>query len=145
MSDPKAHFIQYVKDHGLKWSKQREHLFDLFASAGGHVTADEFYKLALKDFPCIGYATVYRTLRLLSESGLATAARFGHKSARYENARKDRHHDHMVCTGCGGIIEFSSAQIEKLQDAVARQQGFSITHHKMVLYGTCRKCAQKKK
>jgi len=50
----------------------------------------------------------------------------------------------MVCTSCGDITEFSSAQIEKLQDAVARKQGFALTHHKMVLYGTCRKCSQKK-
>jgi len=144
MPDSKAHFIQYLKDHSLKWSKQREQLFDLFVSADGHVTADELYKLAVRDFPDIGYATVYRTLRLLAQSGLATAARFGHKSARYENVRKDRHHDHMVCTRCGDITEFSSAQIEKLQDAVARKQGFALTHHKMVLYGTCRKCSQKK-
>ena len=144
MSDPKSHFIEYLKDHSLKWSKQREHLFDLFVSADGHVTADELYQLALKDFPDIGYATVYRTLRLLAESGLATAARFGHKSARYETARQDRHHDHMVCTRCGSITEFSSAHIEKLQEAAARQQGFTMTHHKMVLYGTCRKCTQKK-
>jgi Fur family transcriptional regulator, ferric uptake regulator len=144
MPDSKARFIQYLKERSLKWSRQREHLFDLFAGADGHVTADELYALAVKDFPEIGYATVYRTLRLLSESGLATAARFGHKSARYENTLSHRHHDHMVCTRCGSISEFSSAQIERLQDAVARDNKFTVTHHKMVLYGVCRKCAQKK-
>jgi Fur family ferric uptake transcriptional regulator len=143
MSDSKTRFIAYLKNRSLKWSKQREHLFDLFISADGHVTADELYAKAVKDFPEIGYATVYRTLRLLAESGLATAARFGHKSARFENARTDRHHDHMVCTRCGSITEFSSAQIEKLQVAVARQKGFTMTHHKMVLYGTCGKCTKK--
>ena len=136
----KDHFINYIKQHNLKWSKQREEIVDIFLRSAGHMTADELFRKAQHKFPDIGYATVYRTLKLLAGSGLVTAARFGHKSARFERAGTGRHHDHMVCTECGNIIEFASPQIERLQDTVARQQGFSVTHHKMVLYGTCREC-----
>jgi Fur family ferric uptake transcriptional regulator len=145
MKDPKELFINYLKEHNLKWSKQREQLVDLFLSAEGHVTADELYHTAQKIYADIGYATVYRTLRLLARSGIASAARFGHKSARYENAGKARHHDHMVCTRCGMIIEFESPQIEKSQNEIARQKGFTMTHHKMVLYGVCKECTQNRR
>jgi Fur family ferric uptake transcriptional regulator len=144
MKNSKERFINYLKEHNLKWSRQREQLVELFVSSAGHVTADEFYHQAQKKYPDIGYATVYRTLRLLASSGIASAARFGHKSARYENAEKARHHDHMVCTRCGMIIEFESPHIEKAQKQIARQKGFTMTHHKMVLYGVCAECAQRR-
>jgi Fur family ferric uptake transcriptional regulator len=140
MSQTKEHFISYLKDNKLKWSKQRDYLIDIFLSAEGHVTADDIYKIAQQKYPQIGYATVYRTLKLLANSGIVTAARFGQKSARFEMYRTDRHHDHLVCTECGGIIEFKSDQIENMQETVARKKGFTITHHKLVLYGICKAC-----
>jgi len=83
MSETKEQFISYLKNNNLKWSKQRDYLIDIFLSANGHVTADELYKVAQKKYPQIGYATVYRTLKLLANSGIATAARFGLYSARF--------------------------------------------------------------
>ena len=144
MSETKENFIRYLKNNNLKWSKQRDYLIDVFLSADGHVTADELYKVVQKKYPQIGYATVYRTLKLLANSGIATASRFGHKSARFEMSRRDHHHDHLVCTECGEIIEFESEQIESIQQTVARQKGFTITHHKLVLYGVCRSCNKAK-
>ena len=140
MTETKEYFISYLRNNNLKWSKQRDYLIDIFLSANGHVTADELYKVAQKKYPQIGYATVYRTLKLLANCGIATAARFGHKSARFEMSRSDHHHDHLVCTECGGIIEFKSDQIENMQETVARKKGFTITHHKLVLYGICKSC-----
>jgi Fur family ferric uptake transcriptional regulator len=140
MPELKKQFINYVKQNNGKWSKQRDHIIDIFLSADGHVTAEELYHLARKKYPHIGSATVYRTLKLLSSCGLATAARFGHKFARYESTQKSRHHDHLICTECGRILEFASDQIEKLQKTVAQQHGFTITHHKLVLYGICKSC-----
>jgi len=140
MIEIKEHFISYLKNNNLKWSKQRDYLIDIFLSADDHVTADELYKVAQKKYPQIGYATVYRTLKLLANSGIATAARFGHKSARFEMSNRDHHHDHLVCTECGNIIEFESEQIEKIQETVAHKKCFTITHHKLVLYGICKSC-----
>ena len=144
MLELKDQFITYLKKNNLKWSKQRDYLIDVFLSADGHVTADELYKVVQKKYPQIGYATVYRTLKLLANSGIATASRFGHKSARFEMSRRDQHHDHLVCTECGDIIEFESEQIENIQETVARKKGFTITHHKLVLYGICRSCNKAK-
>jgi Fur family ferric uptake transcriptional regulator len=144
MQESKELFINYIRKHNFKWSKQRDHIIDIFLCADGHVTADELYHLVKKKYPNIGYATVYRTLKLLSSCGLATAARFGNKFARYESTQKSRHHDHLICTRCGRIVEFESAPIEKLQNAVARQNGFTISNHKMVLYGICGTCNKAK-
>jgi Fur family ferric uptake transcriptional regulator len=144
MAKSKEQFIDYLKEHNFKWSRQRDHIVDIFLSAKGHVTADELYYLVTKKYPQIGYATVYRTLKLLSKCGLASSARFGNKFAQFESTQKRRHHDHIICTECGRIVEFESAKIEKLQDSVARHHGFTVTHHKMVLYGMCPSCTKVK-
>ncbi len=140
MSADKTKVMEYVKQHHLKWSKQRDYLAEVFFNSQTHMTADELYKAAQERYPQIGYATVYRTLKLLEESGVATSSRFGHKSSRFEPSRVDNHHDHLVCITCGSIIEFQSGQIEQLQKTVARKKGFTITHHKLVLYGICKAC-----
>lgn len=145
LDNKKTTLIEYLKRNNLKWSKQRDYLLDIFFNSNGHVTANELYKAAQERYPQIGYATVYRTLKLLEESGFATASRFGHKSSRFEMSRADEHHDHLVCIKCGSIIEFQSDQIEQIQETVARKKGFTITHHKLVLYGICKTCTSSKK
>ena len=85
-------------------------------------------------------ATIYRTMKLLSESGLAHARNFGDGQTRYEPAFGREHHDHLICTRCGAIIEFENDRIEQLQDVVAKKHGFRVTSHKMELYGLCKGC-----
>jgi Fur family ferric uptake transcriptional regulator len=85
-------------------------------------------------------ATVYRTMKLRAESNLAHAQNFGDGQTRYEPAVGREHHDHLICTRCGTIIEFENDRIEQMQDAVARKHGFRVTSHKMELYGLCRTC-----
>ena len=89
--------------------------------------------------PRIGYATVYRTMKLLTECGLAVERHFRDGEARYERA-EEAHHDHLICESCGKIVEFEEEQIEKLQREVARRSGFELRGHKMELYGLCRDC-----
>jgi Fur family transcriptional regulator, ferric uptake regulator len=88
----------------------------------------------------VSMATVYRTMKLLSECGLAHARNFGDGQTRYEAAIGRHHHDHLICTQCGTIIEFENNRIEALQEMVARRHGFRVTSHKMELYGLCRSC-----
>jgi len=83
---------------------------------------------------------VYRTMKLLAESGLAHAQNFGDGQTRYEAAVGREHHDHLICTRCSTIIEFENDQIERMQDAVARRHGFKVSSHKMELYGLCKNC-----
>jgi len=101
--------------------------------------------LALRKFPQKGYSTVHRTLKLLTECGLASERHFSDRYTRFENRHKNQHHDHLICTECGTIIEFESQKIEKLQNNVAKQENFKVTHHRLELYGTfttCQKTAQ---
>lgn len=145
MPGTKQIFIDYLKQKNLKWSQQREFILDLFLSTHRHITTEELYQLARKKIPQIGYSTVHRTLKLLSECGLASERHFSDRYTRFESKQKDQHHDHFICTKCGKIIEFESKKIEKMQDNLAKQKGFKVTHHRLELYGMCRTCKKSSK
>jgi Fur family ferric uptake transcriptional regulator len=135
---------QYILKHGLKTSRQRELIADVFFSVGGHVSIDELLERVRSADPKIGQATVYRTMKLLTRCGLAEARQFGDGHTRYEPVEDNHeHHDHLICTSCGKIVEFHNTQIEALQDRVAAEHGFLVTHHKMELYGLCESCRRK--
>ena len=135
----KAAFEQYSSKRGLKSTKQREAIIDVFFRAGGHVTISELLAKVRRKEPRVGFATVYRTLRLLCDAGLADERHFGGGLARYERAG-GAHHDHLICTTCGRVEEFENPAIEQLQDDVARAHGFRIASHKHEIYGTCARC-----
>jgi Fur family ferric uptake transcriptional regulator len=130
----------YLERRGLKHSRQRELVADAFFATPGHVSVEELVVRARARDPRVSVATVYRTVKLLVESGLATARQFGGGQTRYEAAAGKAHHDHMICTGCGEIDEFADEQIEALQALVARRHGFEVESHKLELYGRCQRC-----
>ena len=88
--------------------------------------------------PNIGYTTVYRTMKLLCDAGLASERHFDDAITRYEIAHE--HHDHLVCMRCGKIIEFECAMIESTQTEIADRYGFRVLRHRHELYGHCEKC-----
>jgi Fur family ferric uptake transcriptional regulator len=133
-------FDDYVRNKGLKQSGQRKDILLTFLKTEKHLTADELHRLVKKRNPVIGTATVYRTLKLLSESGLCREFRLDDGTARYEHLYGHDHHDHLICTSCGSFEEVLDPEIEKLQEKLARKHGFKISNHKMEIYGTCRKC-----
>jgi Fur family ferric uptake transcriptional regulator len=134
----------YIAKHGLKTSRQRELIADVFFGAGGHLSIDELLERVKKSDPRVGQATVYRTMKLLTRAGLAEPRQFGDGHTRYEPALEQaEHHDHLICTSCGKIVEFHNAQIEALQSRVAAKHGFLVSHHKMELYGLCAACQRK--
>lgn len=133
-------FRQFISSKGLKTTRQRDVILDAFLSSDRHMSIEDLYlKLRVKN-PRIGYATVYRTLKLFAESGIAREIQFGDGQTRYEHVAEGEHHDHLVCTRCGAIIEFENETIEKLQSDVADSYGFLIETHKLELYGICAKC-----
>jgi Fur family ferric uptake transcriptional regulator len=136
---------EYLSGQGLKSTRQRDVVLNAFVSAGRHLSAEELYLLVKKSNPGIGYATVYRTLKLLAEAGLADERRFEDGFTRYEYNASDGHHDHLICTRCGRIIEFENERIEQLQQDVARKNRFKVQSHKLELYGLCSDCQGKKK
>lgn len=142
--DSFAVFKERLKKQGFKSTAQRDDIARVFFQAQRHISIDELYREVKRVNPRIGYATVYRTMKLLKENDLATESHFHDGEARYESALEARHHDHLICEGCGKIDEFSESKIEALQGEVARRFGFRISGHKLELYGLCRACQKKR-
>jgi Fur family ferric uptake transcriptional regulator len=128
----------FITKEGLKNSRQRETIARVFFGSEEHIRVDELLTRVRKVDDRVSQATVYRTMKLLVECGLAEARQFQDGQTRYEPCDDHgEHHDHLICVVCGKIIEFVDSRIEVLQDAVAKEYGFTITDHKMELYGTC--------
>lgn len=134
-----AQFHSRLREKGLKSTAQRDDIARVFFEMGRHVSAEELYAEVKKISSHMGYATIYRTLRLLRECDLLQERHFDEGQARYE-AVDERHHDHFICERCGKIIEFENESIERLQELVARELGARLRRHKMELYGTCKDC-----
>lgn len=133
---------QIIRDLGLKVTSQRQVILEVVRAEKAHFTAQDVFETVAKRAPEVGFATVYRFLRSLSESGNVTEVRMGGMPARYEWAEKD-HHDHLTCTICGKIVEFENEEIERLQERVATRHGFILTSHVLELYGACGDCRKK--
>lgn len=136
-------FNDYIAKRHLKSTKQRDIIFDEFFTnyMGKHITVEELYEDIKKKHPSIGFATVYRTLKLFKESGIASERNFGDGKARYEPIRSEaEHHHHMICTECGQIVEFANMQIESCLLQIARLNEFNVSNHKLEIYGLCSDC-----
>lgn len=134
-------FDEALRERGLKSTSQRDDIAKVFFAAEGHLSVDDLYAAVRKVNPRVGYATVYRTLKLLKEVGLAAERHFDDGQARYETAEEEeQHHDHIICERCGKIVEFNSETLERLQERIARFLGFVVSRHRMELYGICGEC-----
>jgi Fur family ferric uptake transcriptional regulator len=135
-------FLEHIQRAGLRKTGQRELIMSIFLGTEDHLTIEDLHRLVQKKDPAIGYTTVYRTLRLLTEAGLAREVRFGDNKTYFEHHYNHEHHDHMICTGCGRVIEFFSAAIESLQEEMARRYQFIPTHHSLRIWGVCSECQE---
>ena len=128
----KERLQSYMAKKGLRSTAQRRLIVDTFFEGSSHVTIEDLLLAEVRGRDRgIGYATVYRTLKLLAECGVASERRFGDGQYRYELADEaSTHHDHLICVSCGRITEFEEPRIEALQDEVALRYGFEITSHK---------------
>lgn len=140
VDEVRSRLATWISERGLKQSRQRDAVAEAFFSTPGHVSAEELVVRAREVDRRVSVATVYRTLKLLGESGLAVALDFGEGQTRWESAVGRSHHDHLVCTGCGTILEFENDEIERLQALVARRHGFVVASHRLELYGSCAAC-----
>jgi Fur family ferric uptake transcriptional regulator len=143
--DTTATIIQRVREEArrrnVRWTNQREAIVATFVASKDHLTVEELHRrVRLKD-ATVSAATVYRTINMLTEIGVAVRRQFGASaSAAFECAVDRDHHDHLVCTICGSITEFHHDLIERMQVEVADTHGFLLSHHRMELYGTCGTC-----
>lgn len=143
--ETREYFKQCLAQRGLKSTQQRAIILDTFLGVKEHLSTEELYLQIREDHPKIGYATVYRTLKLFAECGIAEERNFGDGQTRYEPAHAEDHHDHLICTTCGSIVEFEDSEIERLQGIIADHHGFKMESHRLDLYGICSICQKKKK
>ncbi len=142
----KARLRTFLRERGLRSTRQREAILEAFLAEDAHVSAEELYDRVRRSHPSIGHATIYRSMALFVEAGIAKERRFHEEGrVRYEPGLDADHHDHLVCLGCGEIQEFEDPTIERLQNEIARTRGFSVTFHRLELYGLCPRCRRKRK
>jgi Fur family ferric uptake transcriptional regulator len=132
--------VGYLEDHHLKRTRQREAILDVFLQSTGHISSDELHERVRDKFPGIGSTTVYRTMKILCDAGLAVERNFEGGVTRYEIPHE--HHDHLVCVRCGKIIEFECTMIEAAQERIASDYRFRLLRHRHELYGHCSDCQQ---
>jgi Fur family ferric uptake transcriptional regulator len=140
MTEEQEIFLKHIQKTGLKRTAQRDLILEVFLRTEKHLSSEDLYRLVQKEDPNIGQTTVYRTLKLLTEAGLAREVRFGDGRTHYEHNYKHQHHDHMICLECGEIIEFYSEELERIQDAMAAKHRFEVRQHLLRILGICANC-----
>lgn len=134
---------QHIKRVGLKHTAQRDAILRTFLETREHLSTDELHRLVKKQDAKIGFTTVYRTLKLLTECGLASVVSFHDGIARYEHQYNRRSHHHMVCTECGSSVEFFSPEVERVEREIGRKHRYATTRHTFQIYGVCEECRKK--
>ena len=136
-------FRRALKEKGLKSTAQRDDIARVFFASTRHMSIDDLYQEVRKVNERVGYATVYRTIKLLKDCELAEERHFADGQTRYENSESDEeHHDHLICDKCGKIVEFHDPRLEALQEEISERLGFVLARHRMELYGICRECRE---
>ncbi len=136
----KLDFREFIFSKGLKSTKKRDEIFEEVSKTEGHFDPDELYIRLKQKGSKVSRASVYRTLPLLVEIGLIEEVERFDKHAHYERVSVDSHHDHMICTKCGGVIEFFSPTLELLQDEICQREDFHKLRHTLEIFGICKEC-----
>jgi len=143
MAKEKNIFIEFLRKKGLKLTKQREEILVSFLKVEKHLSTEDLYKIVKKKNSSVGQATVFRTLKLLTEAGIAREIDLADKITRFEHAYNHQHHDHIICSECSRLIEAYDSKIEELQNDLCEKFGFSPTNHKLQIFGICKQCKSK--
>jgi len=138
-------FYSHLRRVGLKQTAQRDTILRTFLDTREHLSTDELSRLVKKKDDSIGFTTVYRTMKLLAECGLASEVAFNDGITRYEAQYNRRSHHHMVCTECGSSVEFFSPEIERVEREIGRKNHYVTTRHSFQIYGVCEACQKKSK
>lgn len=133
-------FRAYLREHNLPVTPQRLAVADVILSHERHLSADEVSHALRERGVRVGTATVYRTLEILVRSGLVMERDFGEGFKRYESARGTPHHEHLLCTSCGAVVEFEDDRLDRMSTLLAESHGFARSSHRLVIYGVCAAC-----
>lgn len=143
MKDGQA-FNKFLKERGLRLTPEREAILrEVLATKGEHFEPEELHISLRQKEADVSRASVYRTIPLLIEAGIIEEVERVDKHSHYELILGREHHDHMLCLGCGKVIEFLSPEMEKLQDRLCKEHGFTGETHTLEIKGYCKKCSKK--
>lgn len=142
-------FKRLLREKGLKVTSRRMLVLEIMAEhPGEHLTAEEIFDLARHSYPEIGLATVYRTLQVLVDLRIIDKISLDDGSARYELGQElgssRHHHHHAICMGCKTVFSLEEDLLDNLEQSLLERLGFTVTDHKVKLYGYCRACKIKK-
>ena len=133
-------FKAFLRDHNLPITPQRVAIAEAVLTSNRHLSAEDLATDVRERGASVGQATVYRTLDLLVRSGLVVERDFGEGYKRYEPARDEPHHEHLLCTVCGTVTEFRDERLDRMTTLVAEAHGFARLRHRLVIFGVCRDC-----
>jgi len=132
--------VKKLSERGYRMTPQRLMIVSAIESSDGHISAEEIYAQVVAKYPHVNISTVYRTLELLKELGLVTETNLGEGRVRYHPAGKGHHH-HLVCTGCGAVIDLDEASLSSLKGMLLREYKFSADLRHLAIFGRCAKCS----
>jgi Fur family transcriptional regulator, ferric uptake regulator len=137
----KQKFLELLRERGQRVTGERLALFDEIFAQHRHIDAEELLRAMQERGLKISRATVYRNLDLLVECGMVRKQRLERDRFLYEHVHSGQQHDHLVCTGCGRVVEFVSPGIVALQGEICRAHGFVPSRHSLQISGLCNACA----
>ena len=135
-------FRVHLHQHHLPLTHQREAIAMALFESEHHLSVDELAALLRERGEHVGKATIYRTLNLMVEAGLAREHDFSEGFKRYEHQAGEAQHDHLVCTDCGKVVRFSRSSIDDLQEQIAAEAGFTAESRRLEIYGLCEECRE---
>lgn len=141
----KTNFLSLIEADGADRLQDKLNVIDVFLSTEDHITLEEMMRLLREKGYDFESGFVKHCMHRMVELGFAQRKQFEGQPIRYEHRHLGRHHDHLVCTKCGKIIEFANEQIERLQVEVAAGYGFHMLQHRMEIYGLCSDCCSQRK
>ncbi len=133
-------FRAFLRDHNLPVTAQRQAIAEVVLESERHLSADDVERELAVRGVMVGTATVYRTLEVLVRSKLVVERDFGEGFKRYEPARDEPQHEHLLCTVCGNVTEFSDERLERMTTLVAETHGYARQRHRLVIFGVCPDC-----
>jgi Fur family ferric uptake transcriptional regulator len=133
-------FRDILRREGLKYTPQRVAVLEEIVRDSGHRECEDIYMALRQNGSYVSRATIYRTIDILVKNEFVRKMEFGDGRARYESKVDSSHHDHMICTSCGEILEFVDHNIEDIQDKIAKRYHFKLQRHIHQLFGLCKKC-----
>jgi Fur family ferric uptake transcriptional regulator len=136
-------FEEFVRQHKGRLTPQRQFIVQEFLSLKGHYGIEELHEHLRQKGRIINPSTIYRTLKLLVQAGIAVERQFANGNTKYDV--NVAHHDHLICLSCNKIVEFDSPKLEGIQASIVRNLGFEMEFHKHEIYGYCFDCRRERR